>query len=190
MKRSLPLLALALSAAAIFSTGNVWAQGRGGSAGRGESATPGAPPRQSLPPDAPDPGNPNTPAPRVTRPNDTDVDARPQVPPKDAVPGTPAAASGTTDPVSGPASRRGRIADPYWNDYWKWYDTDYVPYHTRYYGGRTGAAEVEQHRGRAGLGSTERSGPYNRERYLFYERDRRFNPTPHPSGGYNYNLVR
>lgn len=44
--------------------------------------------------------------------------------------------------------------------------------------------------GRPAMSERTRSGPYNRARYLFYERDRRFNPSPFPGGGYGYNMVR
>jgi hypothetical protein len=44
--------------------------------------------------------------------------------------------------------------------------------------------------GRPVISGSTQAGPYNRARYLFYERDRRFNPTPYPGGGYGYNMVR
>jgi hypothetical protein len=96
----------------------------------------------------------------------------------------------TTDPVTGPPTRRGTAPNPYWGDYWRWYDNDYRSYYTRNYSSRMPARDVEEYRARSGLGSTRRSGPYHREHYLFYERDRRFNPNPFPGGGGNYNLVR
>ena len=96
----------------------------------------------------------------------------------------------TTDPVTGPPARRGTSPNPYWDDYWKWYDTEYRPYHVRYSRVRMPAASVEEYRARSGLGGVRRAGPYHREHYLFYERDRRFNPNPYPGGGGNYNMVR
>lgn len=108
-------------------------------------------------------------------------------------------ARAVTDPQIAPALRRTMNVDEYWKEYGRWYNGEYVPYYTRrnsdgstyirWYGGPA-AIEVERDRAYFSEGPTVRSGPYNRERYLFYERDRRFNPNPHPGGGFNYNMVK
>ncbi|MCC7421078.1 MAG: hypothetical protein IT428_12420 [Planctomycetaceae bacterium] len=102
----------------------------------------------------------------------------------------PADTAATTDPVIGPAQQRARTLPRITR-----YNPRLVP------GVRGLRAPVQQaDEGvatpglrvlpiRSHLIGSEQSGPYHRDRYLFYERDRRFNPSPYPGGGGNYNLV-
>lgn len=111
--------------------------------------------------------------------------------PTTAVDPDPAATTVTTDPVIGPAQQRTRIIPRITR-----YNPRLVPGVRELRAATVRQADEEVATPgirvlplRSHLIGSEQSGPYHRDRYLFYERDRRFNPSPYPGGGGGYNLV-
>jgi len=109
----------------------------------------------------------------------------------DPVAYSPRASSSATPPT-----RRSIENFEYWNRYSAWYGQDYTPYYyrrnSRYF--YQDAPVSNRYPLPRSIGSVPQqpvssASPGNRNRYYYYETDRRWNPVPLNGGGYNYNLV-
>jgi hypothetical protein len=148
-------------------------------------------PRQSLPPDPP--------SVRGERVRRMPVDPLTNTIPSDprnrlardagAVPYSPRASSSATPPT-----RRSIENFQFWNRYSTWYDGEYTPYYyrqnSRYY--YQDAPVADRHPVPSMSGSyaepIRSTSPGNRNRYYYYETDRRWNPVPLNGAGHNYNM--
>lgn len=108
----------------------------------------------------------------------------------DAVPYSPRASSSATTP-----NRRSIENFQYWNRYSTWYDGESTPYYyrqnSRYYYQDAPVADRQPVPRMSGtrLEPIRSSSPGNRNRYYYYETDRRWNPVPLNGAGHNYNIV-